>query len=54
MSRLTLGYPWEEPDARKTHVRICEGESRMAELLDQLMLSAMAFNLKKAAILAGG
>ena len=29
-----LGYLWEEPYAGKPHVRICEGESRMAELLD--------------------
>jgi hypothetical protein len=29
-----LGYPWEEPYAGKPHVRICEGKSRMAELLD--------------------
>jgi len=29
-------YSREEPDAGKPHVRICEGESRMAELLDQL------------------
>ena len=29
-----LGYLWEEPYAGKPHVRICEGESQMAELLD--------------------
>ena len=34
VGRLTLGYLQEEPDAGKPHVRICEGESRMAELLD--------------------
>ena len=28
-------YPWEEPGAGNPHARICEGESRMAELLDQ-------------------
>lgn len=28
-------YPWEEPGAGNLHARICEGESRMAELLDQ-------------------
>src|SRR5262249_12246010 len=28
------GYPREEPGAGKPHARICEGESRMAELLD--------------------
>ena len=28
------GYPREEPYAGKPHVRICEGKSRMAELLD--------------------
>jgi hypothetical protein len=28
------GYSREEPYAGKPHVRICEGESRMAELLD--------------------
>ena len=27
-------YPREEPGAGKPHARICEGESRMAELLD--------------------
>ena len=27
-------YPWEEPGAGNPHARICEGESRMAELLD--------------------
>lgn len=31
---------WEEPYAGKPHVRICEGESRMAELLDQYPLFA--------------
>jgi hypothetical protein len=35
---LTSGYLQEEPDAGKPHVRICEGESRMAELLDQTLL----------------
>src|SRR5207248_11517547 len=29
------GYPREEPGAGKLHARICEGESRMAELLDR-------------------
>jgi hypothetical protein len=33
--RMTRVYPWEEPDAGNPHVRICEGESRMAELLDR-------------------
>ena len=28
------GYPREEPGAGKPHARICDGESRMAELLD--------------------
>ncbi len=28
------GYLREEPGAGKPHARICEGESRMAELLD--------------------
>jgi len=28
---------WEEPYAGKPHVRICEGESRMAELLDRVL-----------------
>lgn len=28
------GYPQEESDAGKPPARICEGESRMAELLD--------------------
>jgi hypothetical protein len=32
---LTSRYLQEEPDAGKPHVRICEGESRMAELLDK-------------------
>jgi hypothetical protein len=32
---LDLVNPWEEPGADKPHARICEGESRMAELLDQ-------------------
>ena len=31
---MTSGYLQEEPDAGKPPVRICEGESRMAELLD--------------------
>jgi hypothetical protein len=31
MTRVT---PREEPGAGKPHARICEGESRMAELLD--------------------
>jgi hypothetical protein len=34
---LTSGYLQEEPDAGKPHVRICEGESRMAELLDRVV-----------------
>jgi len=29
-----LGQPEEEPSAGKPHARICEGASRMAELLD--------------------
>jgi hypothetical protein len=33
-----LGHPREEPYAGKPHVRICEGESQMAELLDHLRL----------------
>ena len=33
-TQADLGYPREEPYAGKPHVRICEGESRMAELLD--------------------
>jgi hypothetical protein len=28
-------HPWEAPGAGKLHARICEGKSRMAELLDQ-------------------
>jgi hypothetical protein len=32
MTRVT---PREEPGAGKPHARICEGESRMAELLDR-------------------
>lgn len=32
--RLALGYLGEEPYAGKAHVRICEGQSRMAALLD--------------------
>lgn len=31
---MTRGYSREEPGAGKPHARICEGESRMAELLD--------------------
>jgi hypothetical protein len=31
-------YPWEEPGAGNLHARICEGESQMAELLDQCLL----------------
>ena len=31
-------YPWEEPGAGNPHARIREGESRMAELLDHLLL----------------
>ncbi len=31
---LISGYLQEEPSAGKPHARICEGESRMAELLD--------------------
>jgi hypothetical protein len=31
---LTRGKPQEEPSAGKPLARICEGESRMAELLD--------------------
>ena len=33
--RHDAGYPREEPGAGKPHARICEGESRMAELLDR-------------------
>jgi hypothetical protein len=29
------GYLREEPGAGKPHAQICEGESRIAELLDQ-------------------
>ena len=36
-ARLDLSNPWEEPYAGKPHVRICEGESRMAELLDDTL-----------------
>ena len=32
--RYDAGYPREEPGAGKLHARICEGKSRMAELLD--------------------
>ena len=32
---MALGNLQEEPSAGKPHARICEGESRMAELLDQ-------------------
>ncbi len=32
--RHAAGYPREEPSAGKPHARNCEGESRMAELLD--------------------
>jgi hypothetical protein len=32
---MTSGYLQEEPDAGKPPVRICEGKSRMAELLDR-------------------
>ncbi len=32
---MALGDLQEEPSAGKPHARICEGESRMAELLDQ-------------------
>jgi hypothetical protein len=32
---VALGNLQEEPSAGKPHARICEGESRMAELLDQ-------------------
>jgi hypothetical protein len=31
---VALGDLQEEPSAGKPHARICEGESRMAELLD--------------------
>ena len=31
---MALGNLQEEPSAGKPHARICEGESRMAELLD--------------------
>ena len=31
---MALGDLQEEPSAGKPHARICEGESRMAELLD--------------------
>jgi len=31
---VALGNLQEEPSAGKPHARICEGESRMAELLD--------------------
>ena len=31
---MTSGYLQEEPDAGKPPVRICEGKSRKAELLD--------------------
>jgi hypothetical protein len=31
---MTRVYSREEPGAGKLHARICEGESRMAELLD--------------------
>jgi hypothetical protein len=33
---IASGYLQEEPDAGKPHVRICEGENRMVELLDHL------------------
>jgi hypothetical protein len=29
-----VGHPEDEPSAGKPHARLCEGESRMAELLD--------------------
>ena len=55
---MTSGYPREEPYAGKPHVRICEGESRMAELLDhpprllakvscEALWAAMTFNLQR-------
>jgi len=45
-----LGYHEKEPSAGKPHARICEGESRIAELLDHLAskiptLTIMASNL---------
>jgi hypothetical protein len=33
--QYSIGYLQDEPDAGKPHVRICEGKSRMAELLDR-------------------
>ena len=32
------GYSREEPGAGKPHARICDGESRMAELLDHYLI----------------
>ena len=37
---MALGNLQEEPSAGKPHARICEGESRMAELLDRSLLPA--------------
>jgi hypothetical protein len=37
-------YPWEEPGAGNPHARIREGESRMAELLDQPLSPPRVFH----------
>jgi adenine-specific DNA methylase len=37
-----LGHPEDEPSAGKPHARICEGESRMAELLDHYLSACCA------------
>ncbi len=49
---MALGDLQEEPSAGKPHARICEGENRMAELLDQaqalrrlLVVRATAFQV---------
>jgi len=40
LSLVALGNLQEEPSAGNPHARICEGESRMAELLDQPLENA--------------
>jgi hypothetical protein len=40
---VALGDLQEEPSAGKPHARICEGESRMAELLDHPLLGGGRF-----------
>jgi len=41
---VALGNLQEEPSAGNPHARICEGESRMAELLDHPPIPAAALD----------